>query len=114
MSALAMILMTAMVVPGKGPEKVSMEMEQGLDLSEEWEGTIEARDQGIVGPIRIAHGKLYRAGSEAATYQCKVIGAPLHSRNSVNASLPGTACYPRIVSTAVGLPSAGPRHQSQV
>ena len=41
-SALAMILMTAMVVPGNGPEKVSgeVEQEQRLDLSGEWEGTI--------------------------------------------------------------------------
>jgi hypothetical protein len=48
MSALAMILTAAMVVPGDVPEKVSGEMEQGLDLSGEWEGTItyggEAKD----------------------------------------------------------------------
>jgi hypothetical protein len=38
-SALAMVLMTAMTVPGNGPEKVSGEVEQRLDLSGEWEGT---------------------------------------------------------------------------
>lgn len=39
MSALAMILTAAMAVPGDAPEKVSGEMvQQGLDLSGEWEG----------------------------------------------------------------------------
>ncbi|HEY7155522.1 MAG TPA: hypothetical protein VH575_16285 [Gemmataceae bacterium] len=38
MSTLVVIL-TAMVVPGIGPEAVSAEMVQGLDLSWEWEGT---------------------------------------------------------------------------
>ncbi len=45
MSALAMILTAAMVVPGDGLEKVSGEMEQRLDLSGEWFGT---RDDGCV------------------------------------------------------------------
>ncbi len=35
---LAMILAAGMTVPGNGPEKVSGEMEQGLDLSGKWEG----------------------------------------------------------------------------
>ncbi|MGH7221633.1 MAG: hypothetical protein ACRELF_00220, partial [Gemmataceae bacterium] len=38
MSAVAMILTAAMVVPGSGPEMVSGEMEQGLDLGGEWKG----------------------------------------------------------------------------
>src|SRR5262245_46202881 len=42
-SALAMVLMAAMVVPGNGAEKVSWEMEQGLDLSGEWEGTFGSK-----------------------------------------------------------------------
>lgn len=37
-SALAMVLMTAMVVPGNGSEKASGEMEQGLDIHGEWKG----------------------------------------------------------------------------
>ncbi|HWG45449.1 MAG TPA: hypothetical protein VN688_21985 [Gemmataceae bacterium] len=37
-SALAMVLMATMAVPGNGPEKVSGEMEQWLDLSSEWKG----------------------------------------------------------------------------
>jgi hypothetical protein len=37
-SALAMILTAAMAIPGDGPEKVSAEMEQGLDLSGTWKG----------------------------------------------------------------------------
>jgi hypothetical protein len=37
-SALAMVLMAAMAVPGNGPENVSREVEQRLDLSGEWEG----------------------------------------------------------------------------
>ena len=37
-SALAMVLTAAMAVPASGPEKVSAEMEQGLDLRGEWEG----------------------------------------------------------------------------
>ena|SRR5262245_33573684 len=36
-SALAMVLMAAMAIPGNGPEKVSGEVEQGLDLSGKWE-----------------------------------------------------------------------------
>jgi hypothetical protein len=37
-SALAIVLTAAMAVPGNGPERVSGEMEQGLDLRGEWEG----------------------------------------------------------------------------
>src|SRR5262249_54447851 len=37
-SALVMVLMAAMAVPGNGPEKVSGEVEQRLDLRGEWEG----------------------------------------------------------------------------
>ena len=39
MSTLVLILTAAMAVPGNGPEKVSGEMEQGLDLRGEGEGT---------------------------------------------------------------------------
>ena len=39
MSVLAMILTAAMTVPMNGPEKVSGEIEQRLDLRGEWEGT---------------------------------------------------------------------------
>lgn len=39
MSALAMILTATMAVVGNGPEKVSDEVEQRLDLKGEWEGT---------------------------------------------------------------------------
>jgi hypothetical protein len=39
MSTFVMILTAAMAIPGNGPEKVLAEMEQGLDLSGEWEGT---------------------------------------------------------------------------
>jgi hypothetical protein len=37
-SALAMILAAGMTVPGIGPERVSGEIEQGLDLPGDWEG----------------------------------------------------------------------------
>lgn len=37
-STLAMILATGMTVPGIGPEKVSGEIEQRLDLRGKWEG----------------------------------------------------------------------------
>ena len=46
-SALAMVLMAGMVVPGNGPEKVSGEVEQRLDLCGEWKGTWED-DEGVV------------------------------------------------------------------
>jgi hypothetical protein len=46
MSALAMILTAAMVVPGDGPKMESGEIEQGLDLSGEWEG-LWIDDEGI-------------------------------------------------------------------
>jgi hypothetical protein len=35
-----MVLMVAMAVPGNGPERVSGETEQGLDLRGEWEGVL--------------------------------------------------------------------------
>jgi hypothetical protein len=37
-SALGMVLMAAMAVPGNGPEKASGEVEQGLDLRGKWKG----------------------------------------------------------------------------
>lgn len=40
MSALAMLLTVAMVVPEDGPEKVSGEMVRGLGLSGEWQGVL--------------------------------------------------------------------------
>lgn len=40
-SALVMILTAAMAVPGNGPEMVSAEMEQVLDLRGKWEGEWE-------------------------------------------------------------------------
>lgn len=40
-SALAVVLTAAMAVPGNGPEMVSAEMEQGLDLRGEWEGWLD-------------------------------------------------------------------------
>jgi hypothetical protein len=43
-SALAMVLMAAMAIPGNGPEMVSAEMEQGLDLRGDWEGTCKTSD----------------------------------------------------------------------
>lgn len=39
MTAMAMILTAAMTVPGDGPEKVSGEIVQGLDLGGDFEGT---------------------------------------------------------------------------
>lgn len=48
MSALAMILTAAIVVPGDVPEKVLGEIEQRLDLSGEWEGTWESHQRGRV------------------------------------------------------------------
>ena len=39
-SALAMVLTAAMVVPASGPEMVSGEIEDRLDLSGAWEGTM--------------------------------------------------------------------------
>lgn len=39
MSALAMILTAAIVVPGNGPKEEPVEMVRTLDLSGEWEGT---------------------------------------------------------------------------
>ena len=41
MSTLVLTLAAAMTVPGNGPEAVSAEMEQGLDLSGNWQMTIE-------------------------------------------------------------------------
>jgi hypothetical protein len=45
MSTLAMILTAAMMVPASGPEAVSGEIGQALDLSGEWEGNLaQSRD----------------------------------------------------------------------
>ena len=51
-SALAMVLMAAMV-PGNGPEMVSGEVEQGLDLSGEWEGGIMEKNGAVLYRVRI-------------------------------------------------------------
>lgn len=37
-SAMAMVLMAAMAIPGNGPERASGEVKQGLDLRGRWEG----------------------------------------------------------------------------
>jgi hypothetical protein len=54
-SALAMVLMAAMAVPGNGPEKVSGEVEQGLDLSGDWQLTIEV-EHGLGNVALVAAG----------------------------------------------------------
>jgi hypothetical protein len=41
MSTLVLILAAGTTVPGSGPEKVSAEMVQGLDLRGEWEGAFD-------------------------------------------------------------------------
>ena len=68
-SALAMVLMVAMAVPGNGPEKVSGEVEQErLDLRGEWRGELRSKSHGVPpmshevelagGRVRLrAHGK---------------------------------------------------------
>jgi hypothetical protein len=56
-SALAMILTAAMTVPGNGPEMVSDEMEQGLDLSGKWEGILLFED-GTVHLAKLANNFL--------------------------------------------------------
>jgi hypothetical protein len=56
-SALAMVLMAGMAVPGNdpNPEKVTGEVEQGLDLSGEWEGT--STDGIAMGEVRLVKDK---------------------------------------------------------
>ncbi|HTU21909.1 MAG TPA: hypothetical protein VMG10_27975 [Gemmataceae bacterium] len=51
-SALAMILTAATMIPANGPEMVSAEFVQGLDLSGKWEGTLWTK-QGEVGRVQI-------------------------------------------------------------
>lgn len=55
MSALATILMAAMLVPANGPEKVSGEVEERLDLSGEWEGT--STNGSLSGVVRLVKDK---------------------------------------------------------
>jgi hypothetical protein len=55
MSALAMILTAAIAVPGDVPEKESGEVERGLDLSGEWEGT--STDGIATGEVRLVKDK---------------------------------------------------------
>jgi hypothetical protein len=50
-SALAMVLTAVMAVPGNGPEMVSAEMEQGLDLRGRWEGSWQ--EHGRSAPVRV-------------------------------------------------------------
>ena len=60
-SVLAMVLMAAMAIPGNGPEKVSGEMEQELDLSGEWKGVWSVNEPGWGAGndvARLAKGKL--------------------------------------------------------
>jgi hypothetical protein len=45
MTTLVLVLAAGMAVPGIGPEKVSGEIEQGLDMRGEWRGTLrDSRD----------------------------------------------------------------------
>ena len=46
MSTLVLVLAAGMAIPANGPEKVSGEVEQGLVLSWEWEGTISSSWKG--------------------------------------------------------------------
>jgi hypothetical protein len=57
MLTLAMILTTAMAVPGDVPEKVSGEVEERLDLSGEWEGTLRNYD-GVRSRFRWSKGEM--------------------------------------------------------
>ena len=56
-SAFAMVLMAAMVIPGNGPEKVSGEVKQGLDLSGEWEGSWD-RGTGLIYKANLRENRL--------------------------------------------------------
>jgi hypothetical protein len=74
MPALAMNLMVAMAAPGNGPEMVSWEVEQGLDLRGRWEGVycyegyapsdfwLDARDAGPRGGISTSPFELVDEG----------------------------------------------------
>jgi hypothetical protein len=55
MSTLAMILTAAMVVPASGPEKESGEVQQGLDMSGEWKGSLRGSDGGFAW-VRLTEG----------------------------------------------------------
>jgi hypothetical protein len=55
-SAMTMVLLATMAVPGDGPEKVSGEMEQRLDLRGEWVGERQF-DDGKVWHIELSNGE---------------------------------------------------------
>jgi hypothetical protein len=57
MSALTMVLMAAMAVPGDGPKKGPGEKVQGLELRGEWEGEWIVRQTTI--PVSLRDGKFY-------------------------------------------------------
>jgi hypothetical protein len=57
MPALAMILTAVLVVPGDVPERESCEVEQGLDLRGDWEGTIIYKDN-RTDCVTLAHCRL--------------------------------------------------------
>jgi hypothetical protein len=57
-SALAMVLMAAMAVPGNGPEKVLGEVEQRLDLRGQWEGMV-SHIEGKLLTARLGDGILF-------------------------------------------------------
>ncbi len=61
MSALAIILTTAMTIPADGPEKVSGEIEclpQPLDLSGKWKAVLYRRGEALEGEAAVADGRL--------------------------------------------------------
>jgi hypothetical protein len=51
MSTLVMLLAAGMAIPGNGPEKVSAEMEERLDLRGVWEGVYQRK--GKSAPVRL-------------------------------------------------------------
>ena len=61
-SALAMVLAAAMAVPGNGPEKVSGELEQGLDLRGKWMGTAEGGSWRLQGKLQLGNGRIHLVG----------------------------------------------------
>ena len=88
-SALAMILAAGMTVPSIGPEKVSGEIEERLELSGKWEGNV-SHHEGISISALLEGGRLVEwewlgnGPRIAVSYQVSISGVPGRFRLILN------------------------------
>ncbi|HEY7312363.1 MAG TPA: hypothetical protein VH643_23570 [Gemmataceae bacterium] len=95
MSTLVLVLTAAMAVPGNGPEMVSVEIEPpGLDLSGEWEGTLEGGSSDLSGELQLTDGLFQMRGKKGVWHGFAIVHeSEGYLTVSVRGSLPLLGIY---------------------